>query len=443
MSAESLLTHVLIELMVIVAFARLGGIAFKAIGQPVVCGEIAAGLILGPSLLGGLFPGLSASVFSEQTNEAITTMSQLGLILFLFLIGIDVEFRHLKSHLGKPIVISAVGISIPFAMGFGVGLLIHSAVAPAVPSITFALFVATALSITALPVLGRILIEFRLNKTPLGVLTITAAALDDAVGWTLLAFIVGIAKAHADVGHAILMGLETIAYAGVLFGLARPLLLRWARSAMRRGEGELNQGDFALLLVLLLGSALITNKIGIFSIFGAFMFGASLASDEEFRDAVLARLSDFVAVFFLPIFFTYTGLHTDIGSMSGLLLWSCCALVVGAGIVGKLGGCTLAARATGLPWRDAGMVGAMMNARGLTALIVVNVGLEAGILTKSAFFMLIAMAVVTTFMTAPLLGRLLARAPAESLARVPSDGLGAESGLIPRPAMPATSPAGL
>jgi Kef-type K+ transport system membrane component KefB len=434
------MTHVLIELTVIIAFARLGGLAFKAIGQPVVCGEIAAGLILGPSLLGGLFPGLSASVFSEQTNEAFTVLSQIGLILLLFLIGIDFEFRHLRAHRGKPIAISAVGISVPFALGLALGLLMHSTVAPSIPKFTFALFIAMALSITALPILGRIMIEFGLNKTPLGVLTITSAALDDAIGWTLLAFIVGIAKSHADVGRALLMALETIVYAAVLFGPVRPLIIRWAKSAMRRGEGRIKQTDFALLLVLLLGSSLITNQIGIFSIFGAFMFGAVLSSEEEFRDAVLARLNDFVAVFFLPIFFTYTGLRTDIGSMSGLALWGFCGLVIAAGIVGKLGGCTLAARATGLPWRDASMVGVMMNTRALMALIVVNVGLEAGILNKSAFFMLVAMAVVTTYMTAPLLRRLLARAPAESLARVPTSAAGiGDGGLVPGPVLAAAT----
>ncbi len=418
MSVESLMTHVLIELVVIIGFARLGGMAFQAIGQPVVCGEIAAGLILGPSVLGGLFPGLSADVFSDQTDEAFTVMSQIGLIVLLFLIGIDFDFRHLRAHLGKPVAISAVGISAPFALGLGVGLLMQPQVAPEVPKLTFALFIAMALSITALPILGRMMIEFGLNKTPLGVLTITSAALDDAIGWILLAFIVGIATSHASVGRALLMMAETGGYALLVFAVGRPLLKRWARSAIRRGGGELSQLDLTLLLVLLFASALVTNRIGIFGIFGAFMLGAALSDEDGFRAAVLAKLNDFVAVFFLPIFFTYTGLRTDIGSMAGASMWVFCGLVIAAAIAGKLGGCTLAGRATGLSWRDAGMVGVLMNTRALMALIVANVGLDAEILNGSSFFMLVAMAVVTTYMTAPLLRRLLASAAPDSLTRL-------------------------
>jgi Kef-type K+ transport system membrane component KefB len=419
-NTESLLTHVLVELMVIIGFARLGGIAFRAIGQPAVCGEIGAGLILGPSLLGGLFPEVSAEIFSDQTDEAFSVMSQIGLILLLFLIGIDFEFKHLRSHLGKPLVISAVGIILPFALGLGVGLFIQPEVAPAVPRLTFALFVALAISITALPTLGRILVEMGLNRAPLGVLAITSAAIDDAIGWTLLAFIIGIAQSNADVGKAVVMAAETFAYTVFLFIAARPVLLRWARSAVRRGEGKIGQTDLAFLLVLLFVSSLVTNQIGIFAIFGAFLLGAALSSEKEFREAVLGRFNDFVTVFFLPIFFTYTGLRTDVGSMGGLFMWALCGLVIAAAIVGKLGGGTLAARATGMSWRDASMIGVLMNTRGLMALIVVNVGLEAGILNDTAFFMLVMMAVVTTYMAAPLMRRLLSRAPKDSLSRVPS-----------------------
>lgn len=436
--SEGLLSDVLVALVIMVAFARLGGIAFRAIGQPAVCGEIAAGLLLGPSVLGGFFPELSSGIFTAQTGEVLTMMSQVGLLLFLFLVGLDFEFEHLEAHAGKPIVISAVGMLLPFALGLGVGLLMQPHVAPDVPSVTFALFVALALSITSLPVLGRIMIEYGLNRTPLGVLTITSAALDDAFGWILLAFIVSVATTHADVGKSALMMVETIGYAAFLLFAARPWLIRWARYTIKRGGGEVPQSDLALLLVLVFGSALVTSQIGIFGIFGAFLMGAMLASEAQFRDAVLAKLSDFVTVFFLPIYFTYTGLRTDVGSMSGLVLWGFAALVVAAAIIGKLGGCTLAARAVGLPWRDAGMVGVMMNARALMALIVVNVGLDAGVLTETAFFMLVVMAVITTFMTGPLLKRLLSRASEDSLASRP-DLIGSGGGWGPRTA---ASPAG-
>lgn len=419
MNTQNLLAHILIQLAVIIGFARLGGLAFKRLGQPMVCGEIAAGLILGPSLLGALFPGVSSTIFNQDTQEAFTAMSEVGLVLLLFLIGIDFDFGHLKVHKGKPLVISAVGIAVPFALGLGVGYLIYPEVGGDGDKSTFALFIGLTLSITALPIMGRILIEMGLNRTPLGALTITSAAIDDAVGWTLLALITSIATTGADWGKVALMMTETIAFGAVLFLLARPVLKRWAASVVARGKGTLPQTDLAILLVLLIACALVTHEIGIFAIFGAFMLGAAFHDAEEFRAAVLAKLSDFVTVFFLPIFFTYTGLRTDVGSMSGAELWGMCGLVVAAGIVGKLGGCTLAAKATGLPWRDSGMVGVLMNARALMALIVVNVGMDAGILTKSAFFMLVAMAVVTTFMTAPLLNLLLKRAPKTSLATVP------------------------
>lgn len=418
----------------IIGFARLSAVAANRIGQPAVCGEIAAGLILGPSVLGNLFPGVSAAIFTGDTAGVFSALSELGLVLLLFLIGIDFDFQHLNAHKGKPLLVSAAGISVPFAFGLGVGLVIYPQVGNSVKESTFALFIGTTLAITALPVMGRILIEFGLNRAPLGALAITSAAIDDAVGWVLLALIISIADASADWGRVSLMAAETLSYAGFIFVAARPLLKRWARSAVKRGNGAIGLNDLAVLLVMLLGSGLVTQKIGIFAIFGAFMLGAAFHDEEEFRRAVLAKLGDFVTVFFLPIFFTYTGLHTDIGSMSGALLWAMCALVVVAAITGKLGACTLAARASGLPWRDAYMVGVLMNARALMALIVVNVGLQVGILNETSFFMLVSMAVVSTFMTAPLLRRALAGAPTTSLAYIPAppvkDGWTASAGAV-------------
>jgi len=439
---ESLLAHVLVQLAVIVAFARLGGIAARRIGQPVVCGEIAAGLILGPSVFGNLLPGVSAEVFTGDTAEAFSALSELGLVLLLFLIGIDFDFQHLKSHKGKPLVVSAAGITVPFVLGLGVGLLMYPHVGTeGISESTFALFVAMTLAITALPVLGRILIELGLNRAPLGVLTITSAAFDDAIGWILLALITSIATTGADWGQVGLMAVETVAYAVFVFVIARPYLKRWARSAVRRGNGVLGLNDLAVLLVMLLCSGLVTHEIGIFAIFGAFMLGAVFHDEEGFRDAVLAKLGDFVTVFFLPIFFTYTGLRTDIGSMSGALTWGLCALVLAAAITGKLGACTLAARATGVPWRDAYMVGVLMNARALMALIVVNVGLQAGILNETSFFMLVTMAVVTTFMTVPLLRRAMNGAPETSLAHIPTPAVETADGLLGRPPAVATGAA--
>src|ERR687887_371981 len=218
------------------------------------------GLILGPSVLGNFLPGVSAEIFSKDTAQAFTALSELGLVLLLFLIGIDFDFQHLKAHKGKPFVVSAVGITVPFALGLGVAQVIHSEGAPNdIDKLTFALFIALTLSITALPILGRILIEFGLNRAPLGVLTITSAAIDDAVGWILLALVTSIATTGADWGKVGLMMVETIGFAVFIFVIARPMLRRWARSAVRRGGGVLALNDLAVLLVMLLGSGLITH----------------------------------------------------------------------------------------------------------------------------------------------------------------------------------------
>lgn len=419
MVSESLLIHVLVGLIVIVGAARLGGIAFKALGQPVVCGEIAAGLILGPSVLGGIFPDAVHSIFSPETEQTFKMLSQLGLILLLFLIGIDFDFGHVRDHPKRPVAVSIVGIVVPFALGVGLGTAIQPHAAPDAPKLAFSLFVGLALAITALPVLGRILAEFGLNRSPLGAIAVTAAAIDDAIGWVLLALIAGIAASGPDYGKAALMLVEIAAFAALLFFAARPFLRKWTDSALRRGDGALGNTDFAVLLALIFAAAIVTSAIGIFAIFGPFMVGAVLHDQKEFRAAVMEKLGGIVLVFFVPIFFVLSGLRTDIGSMSGALMWTFCGLTVLAGIVGKLGGCTLAARATGLSWHDSATLGVLMNARGLMALIVVNAGLDAGILSDSVFFMLVMMAVVTTFMTAPLLKRQLATSKHDSLSQIP------------------------
>ena len=411
---EHVLLTVILQLLVIIASARVAGAVFRFFGQPLVCGEIAAGLILGPSFFGGLFPTLFQTVFDPSVGSILSVLSQIGLILLMFLIGQDFEFGHLREHGRVAISISAAGIVLPFALGLLVGWLIHAQLGLQVSRFNFCLFIATALSITAIPILGRMMMELNINRTRIGSLTITAAALDDVSGWIILALVTAIARSQFRPMQSALMLLETAGYGLFMVYVARPFLKRWARSAVRHGQGELTLNGLAILLILMFTSAAITNLIGIFSIFGAFILGAVLFDEVEFRDAVRRSLRDFVMVFFLPIFFTYTGLRTDIGTMQGGLLWGLCGLVLLAAIAGKLGGCMAAALTSGLPVREASIIGVLMNTRALMELIVINIGFDLGIIPKSVFFMLVFMAVVTTYMTVPILRFLIGKSELEA-----------------------------
>ena len=410
-AVENVLLVVLIQLAVIIAAARVFGMLFRRFGQPQVCGEIAAGLILGPSLFGRFFPQISASVFSPTVNPIFSIMSQIGLVLLMFLIGLEFEFGHLKTNRRAAITVSLAGIILPFALGIWLGYYMHGVLHLGSNPLYFALFMATAMSITAIPILGRIMVELELNRSVLGSLTITAAAMDDAIGWILLALVTATTQSAFDPWKFAQMIGGVLLFGAVMFFVVRPLVIRWITTSLRRNGGTLSLNTLAVLLILIFISAICTNLIGIFSIFGAFLFGAILYDQAELVTAIRARLSDFVTVFFLPIFFTYTGLRTDIGSMTGGELWFLCALVLLAATVGKLGGCTLAARWNGFTWRDASLIGVMMNTRALMELIVINIGYELGIIPKTVFFMLVFMAIFTTYMTAPVMRRIAPTLP--------------------------------
>lgn len=419
LSVEDLLLPLLLQLAIIIGAARLFAILFRKLGQPSVVGEIAAGLILGPSVLGRLFPGLFQAIFHPTTAEMpavlfdslmgwiLTTLSQLGLIFLLFLIGLEFDFGHLRWQGKAALGISLAGIALPFGLGFGLAHLMHPQVAPSIPVFEFSLFLATALSITALPILGRMMMELNITRTRLGTITISAAAVDDAMGWILLAATAAIVRAEFRLVDSLRMTASTVAFGAFMILVARPLLCRWIRSTLRRHEGVLTVNNLALLLMVLFGCAMVTNLIGIFAIFGAFILGAVLSTEEQFRLAVNQRLRDLVTAFFLPIFFAYTGLRTDVGTLGSTALWSFCCLLTLAAIVGKLGGCGVAAWLGGFSLRESVCVGTLMNTRALMALIVINVGKDLGVIPDSVFCMLILMALVTTFMTTPLLLRLV------------------------------------
>ncbi|MFM8735554.1 MAG: cation:proton antiporter [Pirellulales bacterium] len=418
---EEMLRPLLLQLVVIILAARAGAIVARWLRQPSVVGEIVAGLVLGPSVLGAWFPDVFAAIFrggpaaaGGTLEAALASFSQIGLVLLLFLIGIEFDFSHVRRQGRLAAGISLAGIVAPFALGYGLAL----AMAPRLGALggesidprSFALFVGTAMSITAIPILGRILIEMGMQHTPLGATVVAAAACDDAVGWTLLAAVSALAAGNFEVGRIAWMVAATLAFAVACLFVVRPLLLPVLERSVRDeadGPPRLPLGTLSLVLAVVLMAAWITSRIGIFAIFGGFLVGASLSGVPRVREAVAAHLADFVTVFFLPIFFTFTGLRTDVGSLGTPEAAGWCAAVFAVAVLGKWGGCGLAARLGGMPAGEASCVGVFMNTRALMELIVVNVGMDLGVIPPAVYCMLVLMAIGTTLMATPLAARML------------------------------------
>jgi Kef-type K+ transport system membrane component KefB len=422
--SESSLRPLLVQLVVIIVAARVGAIVARWFRQPAVVGEIMAGLVLGPSAFGALAPEVFGAVFRSAAgggavglDASLTSFSQVGLVLLLFLIGIEFDFSHIRRQGRLAAAVSASGVAVPFSMG----LALAWAMAPRLDALgatgpidprAFGLFLGTAMSITAIPILGRILIEMGLQHTPLGATVIAAAACDDAIGWTLLAGVSAVAVGNFEMAGVVRMIAATMAFTAFALLVLRPLLLPRLERAVD-AAGRLPAGGLSLVLALVLVAAWITSQIGIFAIFGSFLLGAALSGSPRLREAVASHFTDFVTVFFLPIFFTYTGLRTSIGSLAGLEAWGWCAAVFAVAVLGKWGGCGLAARLGGLPAGEAACVGVLMNTRALMELIVVNVGLDLGVIPPAVYCMLVLMAIGTTIMATPLTTRLLRGSPYE------------------------------
>ncbi|HLX63687.1 MAG TPA: cation:proton antiporter [Planctomycetota bacterium] len=403
---ERTLLKVLIQFALILACARVFAIAFRKLGQPSVVGETAAGLALGPSLFGHFFPSASTAIFDPSIDQVFKMFSQLGLILLLFMVGLEFDFSHLKKHGRSSLLISLAGIALPFGLGWLLARRLHASLALDVPLTGFALFMGTAMSITAIPVLARIMMELNITPTRLGAITITAAAIDDATGWIMLASVSAVVNSSFAPMKTALMALETIAFAAFVIFVLKPPLARLLRRSLQRNR-KLSVNWLAAIFVILFLCAIATNLIGIFAIFGAFLFGAALSTEHDFNEAIAERIRDLVTALFLPIFFAYTGLRTEIGALNSSVLWLSAAMISACAILGKFGGCTAAARVSGFNWRESSCIGAMMNTRGLMELIVINAGYELGVIPKNIFCMLVLMAIVTTVMTVPLLLRIM------------------------------------
>lgn len=401
---ERLVSFTLVELVAILIAARLCGRVAHWLGQPRVVGEIIGGLLLGPSLFGQLFPTQFEFVFHSISPVPLIILSQIGLSLLMFQIGLEFDFSHLKEQINRNAVVSvsAAGIALPFGLGWLVATWSHATLAPDINLLGYSLFLAVALSITAIPILGRIMMELGITRTRLGAIAITAAAINDVIGWTLLALVSALTAAQFSASRFSMQVLLLALYlAAWQFGL-RPLLKR-VIAAFNPANDHLPHDLLALMIAVIFVSGLITFQLGVFVIFGGFIAGMMLHDAEAFVAAWKKNVSHFVTVFFLPIFFTFTGLRTNVHGLDSFALWGWCALIIAAATGGKFIGCSAAARACGMSWAESGCLGIMMNTRALMELVVINVGYDLGVIPPNVFTMLVLMAIFSTIITAPVL----------------------------------------
>lgn len=392
---------VLIEILIVIGLSRLVGLGFRRIKQPLVIGEIVAGIMLGPSLFGLLAPDLAATLFPPSTISYLGVLSQIGLIFFMFLIGLELDPKYLKNQLDVAILTSHVSILVPFSLGTLLSLLLYPMVSNAGVSFTaFALFLGAAMSITAFPVLARILTENNLQNTRLGTLALTCAAVDDVTAWCLLALAIAVTRTNSMLA-AVPTILEAALYTTLMVTVVQQFLRRLSTHYDR--AGRLSQFTLATIYMGVVVSALITELIGIHLIFGAFLLGAVMPKHAGLTRELAQKTEDFVLTFLLPIFFAYSGLRTQIGLLNSPILWLLCASVLLVAIGGKYFGTYVAARFCRIEHREASALGWLMNTRGLTELIVLNIGLSLNVISPLLFTMLVIMALVTTFMTSPLL----------------------------------------
>jgi Kef-type K+ transport system membrane component KefB len=393
------LAQMLLAWLVIIVVARALGSAFRLIGQPRVIGEMIAGILLGPSLLGRMAPALSAYVFSSTTLLLLSTIAQIGIILYMFLVGIQLDMKVLRRRLGTSMAISLASIVAPFVLGALLALWLYPALSTrSVPLTEFVLFMGVAMSVTAFPVLARILTDRHMQTSRVGTIALASAAAGDVTAWCLLAFVVSVARAQPS--QALLTVVLTGGFIAFIFLLARPVI-RWL--AQRQPRRSPATAGAILITCAALVAGLATERIGIHALFGAFLVGVVVPHDSVLADDVRNKLEDSIARFLLPVFFAFTGLRTQIGLVHSFRGWLICILIIATASVGKFGGGFAAARATGSDWREAASLGVLMNTRGLMELIVLNIGLDLGVISPTLFTMLVLMAVVTTVSTTPIL----------------------------------------
>lgn len=395
------LAILLLQIITIIVVSRVFGFIFKKIGQPTVIGEIIAGIFLGPSFIGMFFPEFSLFLFPKSSLPNLQFISQIGLILFMFIVGMELDLTTLKKKAHEAVIISHASIIFPFALGMGLAYAIYQTYAPEnINFLSFSLFIGISMSITAFPVLARIVQERQLSKTRIGTIVITCAAADDITAWCILAAVIAIVKAGSVISSVYII-LMALTYVFLMLKLVQPFLKRLGD--IYSHHDTLSKPVVAIFFVTLLISSYLTEIIGIHALFGAFLAGAIMPQNLHFRNVFIEKVEDVSLVLLLPLFFVFTGLRTQIGLLNDISLWQTCALIIGVAVTGKFLGSAIAAKVVGQSWKDSLMIGALMNTRGLMELIVLNIGFDLGILPPSIFAMMVIMALVTTFMTGPAL----------------------------------------
>lgn len=397
---KSSLGILLLQIIAILVTCRIFGWLFKKIGQPTVIGEILAGIVLGPSVLGNISPEASAFLFPIESLGNITILSQFGLILFMFAIGMELNLTEIRQKLNETILISHTSTIVPFFFGMLTAYFVYEKYADkSIPFLSFALFIGIAMSITAFPVLARIIQEKGLTKTHLGVITLASAANGDITAWCLLAVVIAIAQAGTMLSAVYNIGFS-ILYIVIMFLAIRPFLRMVGQ--IYHNKEVIDKGIVAFILLLLVISSYFTEILGLHALFGAFIAGVVMPENIKFRKIMTEKVEDVSLALFLPLFFASTGLRTEIGLIDSTEQWILCTIFILVAIVGKFGGAMFSARFVGESWKDSLYIGALMNTRGLMELVVLTIGYEMGILTPSVFVMLVIMTLVTTFMTTPL-----------------------------------------
>lgn len=419
-NATEPLSRLLLQFLVIVSATRLSGRLFQKLGQPAVVGEMVAGILLGPSLFGWLLPDAFHFVFAVETHGTLRLLSQIGVCLFMFAVGMELDISHVRRRADTAVVVSHASIVLPYLLGVVLALFLYHSLAQAGATFTaFSLFMGISMSITAFPVLARILQERALTRTELGSTAITCAAVGDVTAWTVLAFIVALVRSSNLSAVAMNIALVLVFTALMLLAV-KPGLARWFRVS-RKDDSEPGKGVLAAVLCLVIAASLSTEIIGIHALFGAFLAGVVIPDPGDLRHKLALRIENFSSVLLLPLFFVFAGLRTQVGLLSGWQDWLVCVAIIAVATAGKLGGTALAARATGMEWRGALQLGALMNTRGLMELIVLNMGYDLGILSARIFTMLVVMAIVTTVMTGPLLSLFGCRQKTPAAPPVPSN----------------------
>jgi Kef-type K+ transport systems, membrane components len=391
----------MLQILAILLVSRIFNWFFAKIGQPNVIGEILAGIALGPSLLGMVFPEAYNFLFAPSSLSNLYILSQIGLVLFMFTVGMELDINALRNKMGVTFVVGNTSILFPFLAGMILAYFIYEEFASAhVDFIPFTLFIGISMSITAFPVLARIIHEKGLAKTHIGAISITAAAFNDVAAWCILAVIIAVTQTGTVVGSLYTIGF-CIIYVAIMLLVIRPFLNRIAK--VYKNSEVVNRSIFAFFIFILIASAYISQIIGIHAIFGAFLAGFIMPPLPAFRKLIVNRIEDLSLTLFLPLFFVYTGLRTEIGLLNTPHLWFVCLIFILVAIFGKFAGSAFSAKILGESWKDSLQIGVLMNTRGLIEVVILNIGYEMGVLPPAIFVMLVIMALVTTFITTPML----------------------------------------